>query len=133
MVKRLAILIALLALAVSACGGSDDGGSDSDDAASGPPVSVAAPDGAHGEELFAGTCAACHGADAKGLEGLGKDLTNSAFADGLNDEDLVAFIIEGRPAGHELNTTGVDMLPRGGNNDLTDQDLFDIVAYLRTF
>ena len=56
----------------------------------------------------------------------------AAIAGRLTDVELVSFIIEGRPASHELNTTGVDMLPRGGNADFTDQDLFDIVAYLRT-
>ena len=128
--KKLLILIAALALAVSACGGGDDDSS-SDAASDGPPVSSAPADAAHGGELFT-VCAACHGPDGKGLPSLGKDLTDSAFADDLTDEELVAFIIEGRPASHELNTTGVDMLPRGGNADFTDQDLFDIVAYMRS-
>lgn len=132
--KRLVILIALIALAVAACGGngdadSGDNGGSSGDAA---PVSVAPPDAGHGQELFGNTCTACHGSDARGIAGLGKDLTESTFADDLTDAELVTFIIEGRPAGDPLNTTGVDMLPRGGNSDLSDQDLFDIVAYLRT-
>jgi disulfide bond formation protein DsbB len=89
-------------------------------------------DAASGAEAFAGTCASCHGPDAKGLPSLGKDLTTSEFAMGLSDAELVAFIKTGRPIGDPLNTTGVDMPPKGGNPALTDQDLADIVAYLRT-
>jgi cytochrome c5 len=132
MLKKFVILLAVLALAVGACGGGDDDGGSSSDGgdAAATPVSAAPPNATHGGELFS-VCAACHGPDGKGIEGLGKDLTNSEFADGLTDTELVAFIIEGRPASHELNTTGVDMLPRGGNADFSDQDLFDIVAYMR--
>jgi len=130
--KRLVILVAAIVLVGAACGGGDDGGSDGGGGANATPVSIAPPDASRGEGLFGGTCTACHGADAKGLVGLGKDLTDNSFADGLTDEELVAFLIEGRPAGDPLNTTGVDMQPRGGNADLSDQDLFDIVAYLRT-
>ena len=86
----------------------------------------------NGSTIYDNACVACHGADAKGVPSLGKDLTTSTFADGLTDEELVSFIIEGRPAGDPLNTTGVDMLPRGGNSGLSDHDLFDVVAYLRT-
>ena len=31
-----------------------------------------------------------------------------------------------------LNTTGVGMPSKGGNPALTDEDLYDIVAYIRT-
>jgi len=127
MAKRPAVLIGVLLMTMASCGGS--GSEDVSNYA--PPVSVSPPNASNGESLF-GVCAACHGSDATGIQGLGKDLTDSSFADALTDEELVAFIIEGRPAGHELNTTGVDMLPRGGNSNFTDQDLFDIVAYLRS-
>lgn len=89
-------------------------------------------DAANGETIFNGLCSACHGTDGKGIIGLGKDLTTSEFAAGLSDADYVDFIIEGRPASHEDNTTGVDMPPRGGNPSLSDQDLADVVSYVRT-
>jgi len=130
MATKLVVLISVLIVALASCGGSSDGDAN-ETSSDAPPVSVMSPDAGNGESLF-GVCAACHGTDAKGIQGLGKDLTDSAFADALTDEELVAFIIEGRPAGHELNTTGIDMLPRGGNDNFTDQDLFDIVAYLRS-
>jgi disulfide bond formation protein DsbB len=66
------------------------------------------------------------------LTGLGEDLTGSTFAKGLSDADLIAFVKKGRPASDPANTTKVDMPPKGGNPTLTDQDLTDIVAYVRT-
>lgn len=86
-----------------------------------------------GKEKFLGTCAQCHGADAKGLPGLGKDLTTSAFVRRQTDAQLLEFIKRGRPATDPENTTGVDMPPRGGNPSLTDQDLINIIAFIRTF
>jgi disulfide bond formation protein DsbB len=87
---------------------------------------------AFGESIYGGTCSACHGPDAEGIDGLGKPLVASAFIQSLDDEQLVAFINEGRPADHPDNTTGVAMLPKGGNPSLSDQDIVDIVAFLRT-
>lgn len=77
-------------------------------------------------------CATCHGTDGRGLAGLGPDLVNSPLVRGLPDAQLVTFITLGRSARDPANTTGVEMPPRGGNPLLTDQDLADIVAYLRT-
>jgi cytochrome c1 len=50
------------------------------------------------------------------------------------DEDLalVAFVKVGRPATDPLNTTKVDMPTRGGNPALTDEDLNNIVVYIRS-
>jgi disulfide bond formation protein DsbB len=39
---------------------------------------------------------------------------------------------KGRPASDPANTTKVDMPPKGGNPALTDQDLADIVTYVRS-
>jgi len=89
-------------------------------------------DATKGRNFFIGTCAACHGADGKGVAGLGKDLTKSEFARKLSDGELVLFIAIGRPASDSLNTTKVDMPPRGGNPSLKDQDLADIVAFIRS-
>ncbi len=66
------------------------------------------------------------------MEGLGKDLTNSAFLAGLSDDELVEFLKVGRRANDPANEAGVDMPPKGGNPALTDGDLYDIVAYLRS-
>lgn len=85
-----------------------------------------------GQRLFSTICAACHGADAKGMPGLGKPLVNSAFVNQLNDDQLVAFITQGRPTTDPANTTGVAMPAKGGNPSLTDADLNAIVDYIRS-
>lgn len=85
-----------------------------------------------GERIFSVTCTPCHGFDAKGISGLGKTLVGSEFVNALNDNDLVAFLITGRPATDPLNTTGQIMPPRGNNPSLTDEDLHAIVDYVRS-
>lgn len=87
---------------------------------------------ANGETLFAATCAACHGSDATGIAGLGPSLVGNAFVAGLSDQALIEFIMTGRPADHRDNTTGIAMPPKGGNPSLTDADLTDLVAFLRS-
>jgi mono/diheme cytochrome c family protein len=89
-------------------------------------------DAARGEQAFRGTCSACHGADARGLPHLGKDLTTSEFVRSQTDADLIAFVKKGRLSSDAANTTGMNMPPKGGNPALTDQDLADIVAFVRT-
>ncbi len=89
-------------------------------------------DAAHGKELFDGTCSACHGPGGVGIEGLGKDMTTSEFIAGQTDSDLITFIKLGRSTSDPLNTTGVDMPPKGGNPSLSEEDLNDIVTYIRT-
>ncbi|MBI3969334.1 MAG: cytochrome c [Chloroflexi bacterium] len=93
---------------------------------------AAAGDAARGKELYAQSCASCHGPDAKGIQGLGKDLATSAFTKSQSDADLVAFVKKGRPASDPANTTKVDMPPKGGNPALTDPQMTDIVGFLRT-
>lgn len=100
-----------------------------------PPVqqaaAPAAPSAEHGQQLFATTCASCHGPQGAGIPHLGKDLQTSKFAAGLNDTQLADFITQGRAANDPLNTTHVPMPPKGGNPALSAQDISDIVAYLR--
>jgi disulfide bond formation protein DsbB len=84
-----------------------------------------------GQQMFVQTCSACHGAEGQGVEGLGKDMTTSEFIADKSDAELVEFIKQGRDPSHPLNTTGVAMPPKGGNPALDDEDLYDIVAYIR--
>jgi disulfide bond formation protein DsbB len=113
----------VLSILLVACGG---GGGDADE------PTEASGDATAGADLYQGTCAACHGPDAKGLPNLGKDLTSSEFVSANSDQELLAFVKEGRPADHPDNTTGVAMLPKGGNPALTDQDILDIIAFVRS-
>lgn len=84
-----------------------------------------------GEQLFM-TCSACHGIDARGIPNLGKNLVDSEFVHSLSDTDLLNFIKTGRPSWDTLNTTGIDMPPKGGNPAFTDEDLLAIIAYVRS-
>ena len=119
--KRLPLFILILfaMLILVACGGSAE-------------PTYAPETVSKGEEFFAATCSACHGPDAKGLPNLGKDITRSEFVRDSNDDELLTLLKEGRPSGHELNTTGVDMPPKGGNPSYMDADLRAIIAYLRS-
>ena len=118
------VLIMLVALVIAGCGGGEG-----DDAAEPAPSKG---DSVAGEPLFKGTCSACHGPDAKGLPNLGKDLTTSEFLISQTDDEILAFIKVGRPISDPLNTQGVDMPPKGGNPALDDEDILNIIAYLRT-
>jgi mono/diheme cytochrome c family protein len=85
-----------------------------------------------GQRFYSTSCTACHGFDAKGISGLGKTLIGSEFVNGMHDEELVAFIIVGRQPSDPLNTTGQAMPARGGNGGLTDENIHDIVDYIRS-
>ncbi len=89
-------------------------------------------DAAKGRQFFASTCATCHGPHGEGIPGLGKSVMTSDFVATHTDAELVAFIRSGRNVDDPLNTTGVAMPPKGGNPALTDADLTDIVAYIRS-
>jgi len=130
-----AILLVLAALVFTACGGGGapasspqkEGVASTEE----PPSQASAGDPVKGKELFV-TCTACHGPNGEGVEGLGKNMTTSEFIAGKTDDELVEFIKVGRAPDDPLNTTGVAMLPKGGNPALSDEDLYNIVAYIRT-
>jgi disulfide bond formation protein DsbB len=128
----LIILIAMLVLLMVACGGGGESAGSGDETAAEEALAVSAGDPVVGEEKFNEVCIACHGAGGIGIEGLGKDMTTSEFISGQNDEELLAFINTGRPIGDPLNTTGIDMPAKGGNPALTDDQILDIIAYMRT-
>jgi len=120
--SALTIVGVVIALAATACGGS-----------SSPTVPESNDPGvSHGKQIVSESCAACHGTDFNGVSGLGPSFFDNRFIQGESDADLVAFIVEGRPKDHPENTTKVPMPPYGGNPRLTDADLADVVAFLRT-
>lgn len=129
--STIAILIAVFALVLAACGG---GGATTDDGAAteAPSGAGSGGDAANGEKVFSGTCASCHGADAMGIDSLGKQLKDSDFVSSTSEADLYELIITGRPASDPLNTTGVDMPPKGGNPSLNDQSIADVIAYIKS-
>ena len=126
--KTFFLLMAMmvLVLVLVACGGGGD------EADSVDPGVESTGDVVAGEVLFQGKCASCHGEDAKGLPNLGKDMTSSAFVKSLSENELLAFVKKGRPVSDPKNTTGVDMPVKGGNPDLDDEELLDIIAFIRS-
>ena len=122
------LFLATLALVVAACGYSDT----SSDTTAAPSGGEDVGGAAHGQELFKGTCAACHGQNAEGIDGLGTDMHNNEFIQSQSNADLIVFLAVGRSTTDPDNTTGVDMPAKGGNSSLTETDLADIVDYLRT-
>lgn len=129
------VLLIVLAFGLTACGGSSGAASASQSGSSAAEQGATeAPTGdpAEGKELFVGTCAACHGPEGGGVPGLGKDMTTSEFIAERTDTELLEFIKMGRDPSDPLNTTGVAMPPKGGNPALSDEDLLDIIAYIRT-
>ena len=83
------LTVRLLSLGLSACG-------DAEELA--PTVTVVkeaeealAAGSLTGEEIYAGLCELSHAADAKGIAGLGKDLTTSEFLATRTDAEMVVF------------------------------------------
>lgn len=84
-----------------------------------------------GRQNYMTTCTACHGPRGEARPGLGKDIAHSEFVRAQSDMGLLGFLKMGRSTWDPLNTTGVEMPGKGGNPMLTDDDLRELVAYVR--
>jgi mono/diheme cytochrome c family protein len=98
------------------------------------PGSLAAEDGAAGKALYPALCTRCHGEKGKGngpdgatLATKPRDFTDCARMHALTDQELTTVIKEGGAA-RQLSK---DMPPWG--TVLQDQQIADLVAYLRSF
>lgn len=129
------ILLPVLMLLLAACGGNggtaDTGGANAP-AAEQEAAAVSAGDPAAGERLYMQSCSACHGPDAQGVPSLGRSMVGTEFFTNNSDQEILEFVKQGRPATHPDNEAGVDMPPKGGNPALTDAQILDIIAYLRS-
>jgi disulfide bond formation protein DsbB len=94
------------------------------------PAASILPDAAAGERLYAEACALCHGQDANGVPNLGTSLVASTVID-ASDQEALAVIKQGIGLDDPRNTTGLVMPPNGGRPDLTDNQLLEIIHYLR--
>ena len=114
-----AALLLILALSLAACGGGALKAAEPSTAPAGDPVA--------GEKIYASACAACHGLKGEGVPGLSQDMTQSQLTATKTDQELLEFIKAGSAPGEPPV-----MPPKGGLPSLSDQNLADIVAYLRT-
>jgi mono/diheme cytochrome c family protein len=95
------------------------------------PAAVEA-DAVSGGRRFAASCAACHGGTGEGVGGIGPALAATSWLTQRDDQQVLNFLTVGRMPGDPDSVMGRAMPARGGNMSLTDADLADIVAYLRT-
>jgi disulfide bond formation protein DsbB len=124
------LVMIILLVGLVACGGDS---SDTETVATDEETAVVSTgDPEAGKAQYDQICIACHGSGGEGIEGLGKPFTTSEFLREKNDAEMLEFIKTGRPSGDPLNTTGVDMPPKGGNPALSDEQILDIIAYIRT-
>jgi mono/diheme cytochrome c family protein len=124
--SRVTIFVTSLAIAISACTG------DIGVRSTTSPVATHPGDPLAGAESYEPTCSTCHAADLSGVGGLGGPLSPNTFVESSTEAEIVDLIIGGVPRDHPGNTMGVDMAPRGGNPSLTDQNIRDISAYLKS-
>jgi len=124
------VLVVALALALAACGGNDEPqttNSPAEQAAANnntnESVAAVAGDPERGATLYVSS-----------FVGLGLSLhpDDSELVRESSDEELVEFIKVGRQPDHPENTTGIAMPPKGGNPALSEEGIYDIVAWMRT-
>lgn len=90
-------------------------------------------DRTHGLQLYRDTCAACHGGNGRGVEGLAPPLDNSNWIKGSVDR-LVLVLLHGLKGPVNVNGEKYEFnaqMPGLANNpDFSDQDITDLVTYL---
>ena len=82
---------------------------------------------AAGKAVYSQTCIACHGANGKGTIPGVRDLTDPDGALAKPDEELIESISNG------MQTPGsvMAMPAKGGNPNLTEEEIMAVVVYLR--
>lgn len=79
------------------------------------------------EQLYSQNCLVCHAEDGKGAMPGIPDLQESRAWSTLTEQELLARLKQG------IQTPGSVMMmpPKGGNPDLTDDNLREIIRYMR--
>jgi cytochrome c oxidase cbb3-type subunit 3 len=133
---RIALVTAAggIALLLVACGGGSDDGNATPAPTDTPVVTATSEDGGNGggaegmvkgqpvADFFQVNCSACHGADRRGISGLGLPLLPDALTEA--DDFYLETIKNGRP--------GTVMPAWGQTADLGDAEIRTIIAFLRT-
>ena len=104
---------------------------DSSPSPNGSPPSALPGDPTKGGTLYAANCASCHGANLEG--GIGAVLNPidklPRVPNGLDPTFLIAIITNGRQP-QSGDPKSIAMPPKGGNPNLSDQDIKDLAAYI---
>lgn len=82
-----------------------------------------------GREVFMSTCSACHTSTGAGGP-LGANLLSSRFIAERTADQLVEYIKAGRSLDDPHNRIGMVMPAMGGNPNLSDEQLYAVVAYI---
>jgi len=83
--------------------------------------------GASGQEIFNGTCIACHGANGKGVLPGVPDFTEKGGRLSKSDAELISHITNG----FQSPGSPMAMPPKGGNASLNGADIKAVLAYIR--
>ncbi len=90
------------------------------------------PDLKHGQKIYTVSCATCHGPGGMGLPHQGAPLAASAFVSMGTDQQVMQMIKIGRTPEDPKSVMHLPMPAKGGYSNLTDANLHDVVAYIRT-
>jgi mono/diheme cytochrome c family protein len=105
------------------CGGGDDS---SGATKSGDKAKLAV-----GKKIYREICTECHGLKGQGVEDKGITLKASKFIKERTDDELLAYVKQGRTKDDPLNTSGLEMPPKAGPAELTAAQLLGAGAYIR--
>ncbi len=93
-----------------------------------PHGKIDAPDLDKGESLYNTTCVACHGSSGKGQVPGVPDLRGS---DSRLKQKSIETLLHNVDEGYQSPGSMLAMPARGGNPGLSEQDLVDILGYMR--
>lgn len=93
-----------------------------------PHGKLAPPDTAHGKALYETTCIACHGPKGKGLVPGAPNFRGKKSRLVTKDMDTLLHNVD---VGFQSPGSMLAMPPKGGNASLSEQDLVDILHYMK--
>ncbi|TAL79348.1 MAG: c-type cytochrome [Burkholderiaceae bacterium] len=88
-------------------------------------------DAAHGSNLFAANCAACHGAQGAGVPGVFPSLAGNAVVNATDPTEHITVVLHGLHGKAISGTTYAAQMPAFGPQ-LSDADIADIIDHERT-
>ncbi len=95
------------------------------------PPAVSKVDPERGRTVYSASCVTCHGQRGQGMPNQGLPLRDSKFIAEQSDEALLEYLKVGRAVDAPDTKTGLLMPARGGNAAVDDEQLRDVVAFLR--